>query len=331
MLIRVLILGISIEDIIPSKINFIKDNIDYEIIVSDLNTRYDTDTADIHIMYTSAGNAVPMIPTANVINIPEYDKLQQYIFLRDHNIPTPVGIRYVKDYHSRTLAAGNTISNDTPVMVRSMAGADGVGMFRIPYDVLNSALSFITKHNNDIVGFKKAYSAASISPTLKNTIVHDPNLVFVTEYLTNVKNEYRVAVIGDNITIYKRNRTVKDNELIQANINKDIYFNLPTTYTMVNDEYDITPSEDMLLDLDLSEKKYIEILSLTRFIIKHLPMLYGSLDFYIRDNGEVGIFEFSNQFGTSVVPTTTTIRYHVEFIKKIVLEYLENATPTYLY
>lgn len=329
MLVRVLIIGVTIEDIIPSKINLTHNNIEYTIAVSDLNTRYDTDTADLHISYNPAGTLMPLIPAANVISIPQYDKLQQYVFLSDHKIPTPLCVRYLNGVHSRSLSNCSTIDNDTPVIVRSLRGANGLGMFRIPYGVLNSALYFVSLHNNDVDGFKKAYTSASLSPASKDSIVYESNCVIVTEYLTDVKNEYRVVIIGDYITIYKRNRTVKDNELVQANINKDTYFNIPTTHTMVYNNCESTYTEETQSYLDLPVEQYNVILSLTRFMIKHLPMVYGSLDFYLKDNGDVGIFEFSNQFGVAVTPTATTVLYHTEFIKKLVIEYLENPIQTY--
>lgn len=163
------------------------------------------------------------------------------------------------------------------VVIKEQLGARGSNQVVVPTNMLTTLL----KHAKG----KTLGEVKDMFPDLIYTdnsnwdmmFFDDPNDLFISELIGNVKSEYRLLVGGD--TIYGRERTIKQGPYPQANLDTDKF------HTVQDVVYDTI---DNMFDETLVKTLY----AFAKFI--DLPI--GSIDLYSTTDGNWGIFEYSTQF-----------------------------------
>ena len=163
------------------------------------------------------------------------------------------------------------------VVIKEQLGARGSNQVVVPTNMLTTLL----KHAKG----KTLGEVKDMFPDLIYTdnsnwdmmFFDDPNDLFISELISNVKSEYRLLVGGD--TIYGRERTIKQGPYPQANLDTDKF------HTVQDVVYETI---DNMFDETLVETLY----AFAKFI--DLPI--GSIDLYSTTDGNWGIFEYSTQF-----------------------------------
>lgn len=163
------------------------------------------------------------------------------------------------------------------VVIKEQLGARGSNQVVVPTNMLTTLL----KHS-------KGKTLAEVKDMFPDLIYTDnsnwdmlffdnPNDLFVSELISNVKSEYRLLVGGNKI--YGRERTIKAGPYPQANLDTDKFHTVQeVTYEPIEDMFDVT-----LVDTLYDFAKFID-----------LPI--GSIDLYSTTDGKWGIFEYSTQF-----------------------------------
>lgn len=127
------------------------------------------------------------------------------------------------------------------------------------------------------------------------------NRFVITEFVEDIKREYRVILAGGEAFFYERTRS--GDTYVHANLNR----NKPVI------------KEDSLVLERLDIPKHAELRRYVCEIGKATGMLLGSIDVFEREDGTLGVFEFSSQFGTyNICPSQIHKLYHsfVEYITR---------------
>lgn len=207
--------------------------------------------------------------------------LSVYQFNKDRRLDDQITIPH---YYMATLREGEHVGitnfgipNCKKVVIKEQLGARGSNQVVVPTNMLTTLL----KHSKG----KTLGEVRDMFPDLIYTdnsnwemmFFDDPNDLFISELITNVKSEYRLLVGGDKV--YGRERTIKAGPYPQANLEIDKFHSVQ--------EVKYEPIEDMF-DETLVKTLY----DFVAFI--DLPI--GSVDLYSTTDGTWGIFEYSTQF-----------------------------------
>lgn len=216
---------------------------------------------------------------------PRLKRRTQYLNVFKFNENRPVELQItIPHYYMATLREGEHVAianfgipKCDKVVIKEQLGARGSNQVVVPTNMLTTLL----KHS-------KGKTLAEVKDMFPDLIYTDnsnwdmlffdnPNDLFVSELITNVKSEYRLLVGGD--TIYGRERTIKAGPYPQANLDTDKFHTVQeVTYEPIENMFD-----DELVNTMYAFAEFID-----------LPI--GSIDLYSTTDGKWGIFEYSTQF-----------------------------------
>lgn len=235
---------------------------------------------------------------------PRLKRRTQYLNVFQFNKGRPVDQQItIPHYYMATLREGEHVGITNfgipkcdKVVIKEQLGARGSNQVVVPTNMLTTLL----KHSKG----KTLGEVSEMFPDLIYTdnsnwemkFFDDPNDLFISELLTNVKSEYRLLVGGDRI--YGRERTIKAGPYPQANLEVDKFHSVQeVTYERIEDMFD-------------------EALVKTLYdFVAYIDLPIGSVDLYSTTDGTWGIFEYSTQFAFHGASPT--------FIRQLLLDSVE--------
>lgn len=245
---------------------------------------------------------------------PRLKRRTQYLnvfkFNQDRSIESQITIPH---YYMATLREGEHVGITNfgipkcdKVVIKEQLGARGSNQVVVPTNMLTTLL----KHSKG----KTLGEVKDMFPDLIYTdnsnwdmlFFDNPNDLFVSELISNIKSEYRLLVGGDKI--YGRERTIKAGPYPQANLDTDKFH----TVQEVNYE----PIEDMF-DESLVETLYA--------FAEYIDLPIGSIDLYSTTDGKWGIFEYSTQFAFHGANPNFIKQLLLDGVKQVLLR---NQKPT---
>lgn len=183
------------------------------------------------------------------------------------------------------------------VVVKRENGAGGASQAIVPREVLSLLLADLENENYTRDELVERYPTVTFSeePATGSFAVKDHWLVM--DYLEDIVQEYRILIGGKTLMGYQRRR--HDTPYPQAN-----HFNgtFNTSEEIQPEDFDSLFSSRPDLCRDLLK------------LIRCMGLRFGSIDLYIRNNGQAGIFEFCPQYGFYLIDPTVIRQLHEDFI-----------------
>lgn len=243
-------------------------------------------------------------------HIPRVDKHYQYLKTISFNktlektggAPLKTPTVFTATSQPNRLAISNIgIPNCDKVVIKHAQGAKGSNQLVVPTNMLQTLLKVTRAEELTLGGIKKRFPDIIITEgsDMELGLLLDYNNFVVTEFISNIKNEWRLLVGGDKI--YTRERFISAGEYPQSNLNVVTYPNTaPVTYT---------PLEDSNIPEDVinSIKQYVKFIG--------LPL--GSLDLYKDNDGNFGVFEYSTQFAFHGASPSFIRQLHLDAVEYI--------------
>ena len=251
-----------------------------EIVGDDVSCNFD--------YYIDFGMGVDEIAEAyfddKYINIPRISKRMQTATIVKFNKTrdTASKIAYPRNYitqydnNASVLAIAQVgVPQTDRVLIKHQFGARGDNQVIVPKHMLSSFLNKAQGKNvnevqemfPDLIYSKLTKKDTPMYPTIGS--------MYVCDFIDDVVSEWRIIISGT--LKYVRTRTISNGDYPQANL--DLKSSKPLEYTNLSVEF----SE--------SEVELIED------FITFSGLKYGSLDIYKNQNGDIGIFEYSNEYG----------------------------------
>lgn len=218
---------------------------------------------------------------------PRLKRMTQYLNVFKFNqsrIPSTLPKIIIPQYYLATLREGEHVAITNfgipecgSVVIKEQLGARGSNQVVVPSNMLTTLL----KHSKG----KTLGEVKDMFPDLIYTdnsnwdlmFFDDPNDIFISELITNVRSEYRLLVGGENV--YGRERTIKAGPYPQANLDTDKFHTVhEVKYDRVEDMFDS------------------EIVKMIYDFVEYIDLPIGSIDLYSTTDGNWGIFEYSTQF-----------------------------------
>lgn len=239
---------------------------------------------------------------------PRLKRRTQYLNVFKFNKDRPIESQItIPHYYMATLREGEHVGITNfgipkcdKVVIKEQLGARGSNQVVVPTNMLTTLL----KHskNKTLGEVKEAFPDLIYTDNSDWDMMFfaDPNALFVSELITNVKSEYRLLVGGKKI--YGRERTIKAGPYPQANLDVDKFH----TVQEVNYE----PIEDMF-DEALVETLYA--------FVEYIDLPIGSVDLYSTTDGKWGIFEYSTQFAFHGANPNFIKQLLLDGVKKVLL------------
>lgn len=239
---------------------------------------------------------------------PRMKRRTQYLNVFKFNKGRPLDSQItIPHYYMATLREGEHVGITNfgipkcdKVVIKEQLGARGSNQVVVPTNMLTTLL----KHskNKTLGEVKEAFPDLIYTDNSDWDMVFfaDPNTLFVSELITNVKSEYRLLVGGKKM--YGRERAIKAGPYPQANLDVDKFH----TVQEVNYE----PIEDMF-DYALVETLYA--------FVEYIDLPIGSIDLYSTTDGKWGIFEYSTQFAFHGANPNFIKQLLLDGVKKVLL------------
>ena len=242
---------------------------------------------DFHFNFELKGNKLheELLPD-NYFHYPRPNRATQYIKISNFNkVYTNLDAKiFIPRFYLATANTGEHVAitdfglpTCDKVVIKRTRGARGSNQMVVPTNMLTTLL----KHT-------KGLTLGEVKQKFPDLIYSDgsnydeiwyeqPSDIFISELITGVTNEWRLLVGGDNI--YARERTIKVGPYNQANLDLDLFHNIP--------EVKYLPIAEMF------DEKLVETL---HKLVKYIDLPVGSLDLFKTEDGRIGIFEFSTQY-----------------------------------
>lgn len=239
---------------------------------------------------------------------PRMKRRTQYLNVFKFNKGRPLDSQItIPHYYMATLREGEHVGITNfgipkceKVVIKEQLGARGSNQVVVPTNMLTTLL----KHskNKTLGEVKEAFPDLIYTDNSDWDMMFfsDPNALFVSELITNVKSEYRLLVGGKKI--YGRERTIKAGPYPQANLDVDKFH----TVQEVNYE----PIE-VMFDTALVETLYA--------FVEYIDLPIGSVDLYSTTDGKWGIFEYSTQFAFHGANPNFIKQLLLDGVKKVLL------------
>lgn len=222
-----------------------------------------------------------------------------------HTFTTPITFnRYGKTKNSRfTYIDGREL-----VVVKRKNGARGIGQAIVPATQLSHFLQDISL---PIAKLAAKYPSATITSSDCELLFGDEfaNDLLIQTYVRDIKAEYRLMWNGHRMIAYKRQ------------LNSVNGFNQPEAVVE-----DAVVHEDVLIPNfqqdgteDIPPEKVQKLIEFAKFV----NLGIGSIDVYVCENGEIGIFEYQQQFGINDIDRNVLQRFHEEFITRLIADWID--------
>lgn len=272
-----------------------------------------------------------MLDPRQVISLPRYDKMTQAIRLlrgfikwADENKGVRGEFRPLDTWFVGPRATRNFPLCNHKVVIKPRDGARGIGQFLVDLGFINlqhfimNLRDYITsvrekRENTCTFDEFMAQWQGKVSYHVGTERSQDEGLfalldqgMVVQSLVPNVVSEWRIITGHDGEPVYCQRRTIRDRDsaLPQATGAGDLV-----------DSESIYDWEKVFVNDDQRRC----FLHLCKNVIG--PM--NSLDLFVTENGDWGIFEYCNQFGVAGIPATIAYNLHHTFILKTVQAYLK--------
>lgn len=259
-----------------------------------------------------------LLPAHRFVNLPLLGKTEQAAKLRNYVAQFKNDNTFIP-VHTWQIGMGdvNYPRAFGHVVIKPFSGARGVGQYtvdlsRISLQVVSKVLKGIVAPNNtkqDILAALKPFDGAVVPHWGKENHEGEgidllqSNGMMAQSIVEDVVSEYRVITNSYGEPEYWQKRTINNQQS-----------NLPQASgggSLIN-------KDNIRAHVFVNETDAILFKNICKNVIG--PM--NSVDLFVTKEGW-GIFEYSNQFGITGVPNTTARKLHVDFIRKLVNEYLE--------
>lgn len=218
------------------------------------------------------------------INIPRHSKTRQFINIRNFNLTRGNKTRLLKPNNYHTIINSNNLTPlaqiGTPlceyVVIKNEFGARGTDQVKLPTKFL---ISFFDNAIGATYEEIKKLPYVELSSKYHDIPFSSVVDLTVTEFIPNISKEWRIIVSGDNIVAREREINTDLKTFPQAN--------LPCNY---HEEISYEP---------LSSCFSIASIEVITSFINYIGMKFGSIDLYVTNDGDLGIFEYSTEYGTS--------------------------------
>lgn len=258
---------------------------------------------DYHFNFELKGNLLhqELLPN-NYFHYPRPKRATQYIkisnFNKEHsNLDSQI---FIPRFYLATARSGEHLAitdfglpTCDKVVIKRTRGARGSNQLVVPTNMLTTLLKHTQGLTLGEVKQKFPDLIYSDGSSYDEVWFEHPSDIFISELITGVTNEWRLLVGGGNI--YARERSIKVGPYNQANLDLDLFHNVP--------EVKYLPIEDMF------DVKLVETL---HKLIEYIDLPIGSLDLFKTEDGKVGIFEFSTQYAFHAADP--------HFVRKLVLD-----------
>lgn len=305
-----------------------------------VNFRGDKVSFNFDIMISNGGtnegfNFKHVLPEHRYVHLPRYDKFTQAIRLLNgfneyKQLNKDTHDHYRNWFHPvPTWFVGLNPTRSFPtvkgkVVVKPMDGARGVGHFVVDLDYVNltqfnKVLARYVAGEHDEAKFKVMLDSFEGHVTYHSIDEDHPGegLQALTEqgaivqsFVPDVAAEYRVITGKDGLPVYYQRRKMRDvdSKYPQATGGGNLISAAESGPTPFLGR----PDEQAIFDY------------LCQYVIGPL----NSIDLFITRGDEWGIFEYCNQFGVSGISAKTAENIHADFIKEVVVKFLEAETPS---
>lgn len=271
-----------------------------------------------------------MLDAEQVICLPRYDKMTQAIRLlrgfndwSKENSSATGGFKPLDTWFVGPRATRNFPLCNNQVVVKPRDGARGIGQFVVSLSRVNlqhfimNLREYITsvreKRDNTCTfdqfiaqwqGMVSYHTGTERSPDEGLFALLDQGMV-VQSLIPNVASEWRIITGFDGVPVYCQRRVIKDPDsaLPQATGAGNL-----VDYESVHDWEKVFASD---------QHKHCFL-----HLCKHVIGPMNSIDLFLTENNQWGIFEYCNQFGVAGIPVEMAYCIHHEFIQRAVNQYL---------
>ena len=264
---------------------------------------------DYHIDFNLSTNKLhsELLPD-EYISYPRLRRQTQYIKISRYNNNRPenaVPLHIPKFYISTNrsgehLAIANYgLPTTDKVVIKDSMGARGSNQIVVPTNMLTTLL----KHSKGLtfgeIKIKFPDLIYSDNSNWDKVLFNTPADIFISDLIPSVAKEWRLLVGGNNI--YGREREIKPGPYRQANLNLDIIQTVPDVkYTHIEEMFD----NELVISL--------------YGLINSIDLPIGSLDLYITEDGQYGLFEYSSQYAFHAADPHFIRKLHLDGIDKII-------------
>jgi hypothetical protein len=206
------------------------------------------------------------------------------------------------------------------VVVKELDGARGTNQVLIKSHLLNR---FLKLKDEPAEKLKSAFPDAVFTETYdieQKFFFKYPT--FVQEFVPDIVSEYRLLVGGDKILIRKRSTETVENETGEkykhANINYNTFNACEESvfYPFPKPELGITYRKLFCTEWGFTEEQ----IKLVCDAVTGLDITLGSIDLFMTESGELGIFEWCHQFAYNNVDSSVIRNLHKSFIEHVIKE-----------
>ena len=214
-------------------------------------------------------------------NIQRHSKTRQLLTVRNFNNARGNKQHFLKPNNYYTIIDGNNLTALSQVgkplcefvVIKNEFGARGKDQAKVP-------TKFLTSFFDNAIGatYEKVKELPYVELSDKYFDIPFSSIgnVTVTEFVPNIKTEWRLIVSGNDIVVRERPISTNLKDFPQANLPDN--YHEEVTYT------------------SLSSKFSTSSIELITSFVKYIGMKFGSIDLYTLDNGKLGIFEYSTEY-----------------------------------
>lgn len=289
----------------------------YEVAGEKVITNFDVMIANQH-RETADGIPWSELLPQQVAVIPRLDKVTQALRINGFKLPEGSGHRKIATYSSDSAKLDQAYSFGTKikgsVVIKPRHGARGIGHFVVNTDQISIGMlvhdirdtsvaieDLVKKYAPHVTyhGGMENYGDEGRSNLLQQGMA-------VQERVPNVKAEYRVLLDGNSVPFAVLPRTRYKKVTGEADSHGHDYDQATGTSVFLDSAYKGMKLEDALTK-PAHHKAFCKL-------VKGVVPALNSVDLFVTEDDEWGIFEYCNQFGTVGVPLPVATDLHINYI-----------------
>jgi len=289
----------------------------YEMSGTQVITNFDVMIANQHRDTPDGIPWLELLPK-QVAVIPRHDKISQALRINNCELPPDSGHRKIATYSSDSAKLDQAYSFGTKiqgsVVIKPRHGARGLGQFVVDTDKVSIGMLIHDIRNESL-------------PIADVITKYTPHVTYHGG-MENYDNEGRSQLLAQGMAVQERVPGVKDEFRVLVGANSEIVAILPRSrYKKVTGgegahghDYDQATGTSVFLDRDYKGMDLEEVLPKPAQYKGFIKMLkdvvppLNSVDLFTTEDGEWGIFEYCNQFGTVGVPLPVATDLHINYI-----------------
>jgi len=297
----------------------------YEVAESGAITNFDVLIAN---QFFETADGIPwreLLPE-KVAVVPRFDKISQALRINGFKLPEDSGHRKIATFSSDSAKNDQAYSFGTKikgsVVLKPRHGARGVGHFVADTDKISIGMLIHDIRDQNI-------------PVADIVTKYTPHVTYHGG-MENYDNEGRSQLVSQGMAVQERVSGVKDEYRVLVDGNSEVFAVLPRSrYKMVTGgegahghDYDQATGTSVFLDsaykgmsLEEALPKPAHLKAFCKLVKAVVPPL-NSVDLFVTEDGEWGIFEYCNQFGTVGVPLPVATDLHINYIGTLLDKHL---------